>query len=160
LKPLKFAIDRSEQIQPMLKNVAELILKGLAAGKVILTLGRESRSERQNRLFHKLIGEIEQQADLGQRFEFEAWKAKLVDEFEQELARNGEKLSKPSRITLSFDGLRAITIRASTKDFGIKRGNEFIEFLFAWGAQNGVVFRHDIDGYERELQKEDWRLAA
>ena len=153
MKPLKFAIDKLEQVQPMLKNVAELILRGLAAGKVIITLGRESRSDRQNRLFHKLILEISRQVILDRQYDFESWKALLVDGYEQELKANGEKLNKPSRIVISLDGQRAVTIRPSTTDFIVKEANGFIDFLMCFGAEHGVRFSADGEIYKDELRR-------
>ena len=150
---LKYSITSQEQIAPMLKNASELILKGLAAGKVILSLGRESRSDRQNRLFHKLIGDISKTVKLDMQYDVESWKALLVDEFEQELARTGEKLSKPSKVVISFDHQRAVTIRPSTTDFKKDHANKFIEFLFMWGTEHGVVFKQDLTWYEDELRR-------
>ena len=57
-----------------------------------------------------------------------------------ELKSEGRSLTKPSHVVLSFDKQRAITVRASTSDFGKKIAGEFITFLYAWGTMNGVKF--------------------
>lgn len=112
--------------------------------KAYLALGQEPfevRDSVQNRRFHALIGDIAASVDLGRKFSPKVWKAKLVDEFEQELAANGETLPKPSQTVESLDGRRLITIRASTKNFTKPIAAQFIQFLYAFGVQHGAVFR-------------------
>ena len=50
-----------------------------------------------------MISDIQKTAELDQKYSFEAWKALLVDEFEQEMARNSEGLTSPGEVVLSFD---------------------------------------------------------
>jgi len=153
MKMLKFAIDKSEQVQPMLKTISELILRGLAAGKVILTLGRESRRDKQNRLFHALITEISTQIKLDRPYSFKDWKAYLVRKFEKELIANGENLAHGSTSVLSLDNDEFITHRPSTTDFNVKEANGFIDFLMCFGAEHGVRFAADGEMYKDELRR-------
>jgi hypothetical protein len=98
-----------------------------------------------------MIHDISATVDLGQKYSEEAWKALLVDEFEQELKRDGESLPKPSRVVISFDQQRAVTIRPSTKDFRKEHASKFIEFLYAWGTEHGARFSDESLKYYDEI---------
>lgn len=137
---LNFEFEAPEHVDNQIHRIRELAKKGLAGGKVVLTLGRESRTKKQNAWFHALIGDIKKGVELEVDHSLEAWKAMLVDEFEQELKSEGRALAKPSRVVMSLDKQRVVSIRASTSDFGKKIAGEFITFLYAWGTVNGVDF--------------------
>ena len=62
-----------------------------------------------------MISDIQKTAELDQKYSFEAWKALLVDEFEQEMARNSEGLTSPGEVVLSFDKKRMVTIRPNKR---------------------------------------------
>lgn len=137
---LNFEFESPDQIDSRMFHIAETAKKGLARGKVVLTLGRESRTKKQNAWFHALIGDIKKEVRLDIDYSLESWKALLVDEFELELKSEGRKLPKPSHVVISLDKQRAITVRASTSSFGKRIAGEFITFLYAWGTLNGVDF--------------------
>lgn len=107
-----------------------------------LTIQEPTRSDRQNALLHAQISDISKQLQhLGQNLPLEFWKAGLVDLFEQAKLDNSEKLRFPSEIMPALDNSgRFISLRASTAKFSVKEANEFIEFLFLYGAENGVKF--------------------
>ena len=153
MKVLRIPVKTLDQIPTTLKRLGAILSEGVAVGTLWIQIGPESRSARQNRLFHKLIGEIAKQAKLDRIFNIKSWKALLVDEYEQELMRNGETLNKHSEIVISLDGRRAVTIRPSTTDFTVREANGFIDFLMCFGAEHGVRFSADGEIYKDELRR-------
>jgi hypothetical protein len=65
-------------------------------------------------------------------------KAVLIDDFGQEMLLAGTPLAKPGRSVMSLDRVRIIQIRPSSSDFRVKEASQFIEYLFAFGAQENV----------------------
>lgn len=147
---LKYEFNSLEQVERVMPVVVDMARKGIRGGSFLVKLYRPSRTEKQNRWFHALIGDIARGVDLDERYSLRAWKALMVDEFELELASMGRKLPKPSEVVLSFDKKRAISLRASTTDFGKELAGEFITFLYSWGAQNGVNFSKEAQRIYRE----------
>jgi len=147
---MDFTISTQGSVTPVIKQIDQLVRKGLSRGNVIITLGRESKSREQEKKYHALIGDIAKTVNIGVTYSVEAWKALLVDEFEQELKRGGEKLSKPGKVTISLDQERAVTIRPSTTNFKKHEGSKFIEFLYFWGSQHGAVFSEKTIEYVNE----------
>lgn len=111
----------------------------LSDGALELIIQPVCKSRPQERHYHALINEIaEQVLENGELKSAEWWKAILVDDFEQELLRQGVKLAHPSEIVLSRDGRRAITLRSSTSKFRASEARDFIEYLYSFGIDNGV----------------------
>jgi hypothetical protein len=129
-------IESEQGLIPKLLQLGEVISKGLKAGAVVITLGREERSAAQNLKYHAMIGDISKQVTLfGNQYSDISWKAKLVDGYEQELKSQGKSLRKPSHTTISLDGQRAVSIRASTKDFDKKEAAGFVEYIYMIGSE-------------------------
>jgi len=124
-----------------------LVVEAVQGGDVLLIVTEISKSRAQERKYHVMLKEIAAQVvftrpGIGQaqqvRYKPDAWKALLVDAFEQEKAAMGEPLAKPGRSIPSIDGSRLVSIRASTKDFRKKEASDFIEFLYARGIEYDV----------------------
>lgn len=138
MKPWTITHDNMAGILPFIKTQ---IVKFLEGGPVALQLSRPSKSREQEQKYHAMIGDIARQVDWdGKRHDPEIWKAWLIDQFEQELKANGESLRKPSRVIISLDQQRAITVRPSSANFSKSEGAQFIELLHKFGAEFGVVW--------------------
>jgi hypothetical protein len=91
-----------------------------------------------------MIGDIFKQVefrdDTGRLLDIDrTWiKAVLIDDFSQEMQISGTPLAKPGRSTMSLDKMRIVQIRPSSSDFRVKEASAFIEYLFAFGAQENV----------------------
>ena len=151
-KELVYTINNDAELSKMFECI-DKVKKALPGGPVVVTLGRESKSRDQEKKYHAMINDIMTTVELGQQYSFESWKALLIDEFEQELKRNGESLPKPSKMVLSFDGQRAVTIRPSTKDFRKEHASMFITFLYAWGTEHGARFSDESLRYYDEMKR-------
>lgn len=117
----------------------EWVGQALEGGAVEVEIRRESRTRKQEKHFHALIGDIAKQVQVyGKQYTPDVWKALLVDGFEQAKAEMGEPLSKPGRVVPSMDHQRLITVRASTTGFTKQEAKDFIEYLYSQGIEMGV----------------------
>lgn len=117
------------------------ITRALRGGPLFGSFWQGSRSVAQNRKFHPLIGDIAKQIEIdGRKYHQKIWKAQLVDEFDQEMRRQGTPLRHETEVVWSLDRQRLITVRPSTTEFTKKECAMFIEFLYAYGCELGVKF--------------------
>ena len=68
----------------------------------------------------------------------EDWKRLLVDQFIKDM--NGLGASK---IIPSLDGEGIIQLGFQTRKFTKEQASEFVEWLYAWGAANGVELKNE-----------------
>lgn len=103
-----------------------LIRRGLAAGPVLLSLGRPRRSLDQNSLLWPLLKDISRQVDwYGQRLTEEEWK----DVFSAAL--------KKQKVVPGLDG-GFVVCGQSTSKMPKALFSEMIELIYAFGAEHGV----------------------
>lgn len=155
MSDLKITINNQKDLTRRLGEIADLIGRGLKGGPVLVTLGRLARSVAQNRKFHPLIGDIAKQVEVdGRKYHQKIWKAQLVDEFDQDMRRQGTPLRHETEVVWSLDRQRLITIRPSTTEFNKKECAMFIEFLYAYGTEMGVKFNDQaLKVYEEYLNE-------
>ncbi len=123
------------------EKVGECILDMISGGPVEIEVKRPSKKREQEKKYHAMIGDIAKTVKIqGVKYSLEAWKALLVDGYEKERLDMGEPLSHPGRTIQSLDGQRNVTLRASTKDFRVKEGADFIEYLYSEGIDIGAKF--------------------
>jgi hypothetical protein len=104
-----------------------------------LTISEPKKSREQEEKYHAMIGEIAKQAHhLGATWTSEEWKRLLVDQFCRDTKR------KPGKVVPSLDGGAIVQLGIQTREFTKEDGMEFIEWLHAWGAQNGITFKNDV----------------
>lgn len=102
------------------------------------------QSDIQRERYHAMIDDI---AEHEPHFTAEVWKRLLVDQFKAETNNHQfERLRDYwRRVKLemmpSLDGQRMIVLGEQTRDFPKFVSSAFIEFLFAWGADKGVIFK-------------------
>jgi len=138
-----------------LNYAKELIAKALTAGPVVMRLGRENKTREQEKKYHALINDISKQVDFnGIKHNEKIWKALLVDSFEQELFSQGSRLSHGSKTVISLDGIRAVTVRASTTEFKKKEGSNFIEYLYSFGSCHDVKWSEKANDIYNETQSD------
>ena len=109
----------------------------LKAGKQLrMEIKAESKSRDQEEKYHAMISEIATQAQhLGAKWSAEDWKRLLVDLFAKETGLQGGK------IIPSLDGQGIVQLGLQTRNFTKEQAMEFITFLEAWGASNGIIFK-------------------
>lgn len=95
----------------------------------------------QEERYHAMIGDIARQCEhIGRKWDADDMKRLLVDEFAEEMRLAGTPLHHDSRVAPSFDGKRIVQMGIQTREFWVKEAAQFIEYLFAFGADRGVVW--------------------
>lgn len=93
------------------------------------------KSREQEKKYHAMIGEVSDQAQhLGSKWEAEDWKRLLLDKFARETGRTHGK------IIPNLDQNGVVEVGIQSRRFSVSDGGEFIEWLYAWGTENGITF--------------------
>lgn len=134
-------------VDQMMPNLVSFIKKGVEKyGAVQVDLTRVNRSIAQNSLFHAQIAEIAKQTKFnGTELTADGAKEYLVLLFAFELEQEQRPLSQglqyiPSRKTEGG----WMPVPPKTSRFKIEEGTEFIDWLFAYGAERNVRFNDDV----------------
>ena len=133
-----FHLQTAEQATALMASVWPKVKDNLKAGKQLrMEIKAESKSRDQEEKYHAMISEIATQAQhLGAKWSAEDWKRLLVDLFAKETGLQGGK------IIPSLDGQGIVQLGLQTRNFTKEQAMEFITFLEAWGASNGIIFKN------------------
>lgn len=100
-----------------------------------------AKKREQEEKYHAMISDIAGQATYaGKSWGKEDTKRILIDEFADAMRAAGTPLHHDGRLIPSEDGRRVIQLGVQSRDFRVKEASAFIEFLFAWGADRGVIW--------------------
>lgn len=100
-----------------------------------------TKSRIQEEKYHAMIGDIAEQCTfMGQKWHKDDWKRLLVDAFAKAMRELGTPLHHDGRVVPSLDGERVVQLGIQTKEFRVKEAANFIEYLYAYGSENGVVW--------------------
>ena len=126
-------IDKS-QAKRLMTMLWPKVLVALDAGrKLTLEVKDASKSREQEEKYHAIIGDIAKQAQhMGAKWDSETWKRLLCDKFVREIGLS-------SQIMANLDGDGLIQLGFQTRKFTKEQASEFVEFLQAWAADNGVT---------------------
>lgn len=129
-----YRLDNVEQSHRLFNNLWRKVKEALEAGKVLrLEVKAESKTRDQEEMYHTLIGKIAKEAQhQNARWDAESWKRFLIDQWAHDTGK------KVGRVAPSLDGERVVQLGLQSRKFTKEEGSEFIEFLFAWAAQNGI----------------------
>ena len=132
---MKYDLDNEPQALALMRNLWPKIKDALNAGRhLTLEIKPAKRSCPQNDKYHAMIAEIAQQAQhLGAKWSAEDWKRLLVDQFCKDSGISHGK------VIPSLDSSGIVQLGFQTRDFTKEQASEFVEFLQAWAAQNGVT---------------------
>lgn len=132
---MKYDLDSYEQAQALMTSVWPKVREALVYGKKLtLEIKAQSKSRDQEKLYHELIGQIAKQAQhMGAKWSAEDFKRLLVDQFAREIGITGGK------IIPNLDGSGVVQLGVQTKHFKAEQASQFIEWLYAWAANNGVT---------------------
>lgn len=112
-----------------------------AADGMVVRISPPQKKREQEEKYHAMIGDIARQVEYaGRKWDSEDMKRLLIDEFAEEMRQAGTPLHHDSRVVPSFDGRRIVQLGIQTRQFYVKEASDFIEYLFAFGAQHGVVW--------------------
>ena len=132
-----FHLQSESQASALMAKVWPKVKDSLKAGKLLrMEIKAESKSRDQEQKYHAMLGEIAEQAShLGAKWSTEDWKRLLVDLFVKETGLQGGK------IIPSLDSNGIVQLGLQTRNFTKEQAMEFITFLEAWGATNGIIFK-------------------
>lgn len=97
------------------------------------------RKDIQNEKFHAMIGDIAKQCEfMGKKLDADDWKRLLVDMFAKVMRDLGTPLHHDGRVIPSLDFERVVQLGIQTRDFYVAEACNFIEYLYAFGADRDV----------------------
>lgn len=136
---MKYDLDSYEQAQSLMNGLWPKVKESLKSGKKLtLEIKAQSKSREQEEKYHAIIGDIAKQAQhMGAKWDAETWKRLLVDKYCRETG-----LSSQIMANLDNDGL--VQLGFQTRKFTKEQASEFVEFLLAWCAENGIELKETI----------------
>lgn len=121
------------------RNAAAYCMEAPAGWMVVFSEPAKKRAQEEK--YHAMIGEIARQVEhIGRKWDADDMKRLLIDEFADEMRLAGTPLHHDGRVIPSFDGRRIVQLGIQSRDFYVKEAAQFIEFLYAFGAQRSVTF--------------------
>ena len=112
------------------------VLESLSIGiEMTVEFKEANKSREQEQKYHAMISEIATQAQhMGSKWDAESWKRLLVDQFCKDIGlKTGVVMPN-----LSGDGI--VQLGFQTRKFTKEQASEFVEWLYAWGADRGVTY--------------------
>lgn len=133
---MRYDLIDQQQASALMQSLWPKVKAALAAGrKLTLEVKDASKSREQEKLYHELIGQIAKQAQhMGSKWDAEDFKRLLVDQFVREIGLTGGK------VIPNLDGTGIVQLGFQTRNFTVDQGSQFIEWLYSWGAANGITF--------------------
>ena len=105
----------------------------------VVRISEPAKKRIQEEKYHAMIGDIAKQSTfMGQKWDAEDWKRFLVDAFAKVMRDSGTPLHHDGRVVPSLDGQRVVQLGIQTRKFYGKEAADFIEYLYAYGADNNV----------------------
>lgn len=137
---MKYDLDSYEQAQALMNNLWPKVKEALKSGKKLtLEIKPASKSREQERLYHAILGEIAQQAEhCGSKWDAEDWKRMMVWQFCK------EKQIETGKVVPSLDMTGIVQLGQQTRKFTKEQASDFVEFLLAWCADNGIELKETI----------------
>jgi hypothetical protein len=106
----------------------------LAGHRLVLEVRQEKRSDAENRLLHAMLNHIAKNMEwAGSKRDSETWKRLLTAAW---LRARGEHIE----MLPALDGCGVDVVFRRTSDLTRGECAELIEFIFSWGASNGLDF--------------------
>jgi NinB protein len=132
---VKYDLDNEAQALALMRSLWPKIKDALNAGRQLtLEVNPVKRTDPQNEKFHAIIGDISKQAQhMGAKWSAEDWKRLLVQEFCRQAGLESGQIIP----NLAGDGI--VQLGRQTRKFTKEQASEFVEFLLAWSAENGVT---------------------
>lgn len=136
---MKYDLIDPQQATTLMQSLWPKVKTALVAGKKLtLEIKDAGKSREQEEKYHAIIGDIAKQAQhMGAKWDAETWKRLLVDKFCRETGLH-------SRIMTNLYGDGIIQLGFQTRKFTKDQASEFVEFLLAWCAENGVELKETI----------------
>ena len=136
---MKYLLKNKDQAKALMVKAWPQVLESLSIGiEMTVEFKEANKSRDQEEKYHAMIGEIAKQAKrIGASWDAESWKRLLVDLF----CKYSGLQTGVVMPNLSGDGI--VQLGFQTRKFTKEQASEFVEFLYAWSAENGVL--HETD---------------
>jgi hypothetical protein len=136
---MRYDLIDQQQASALMNSLWPKVKAALAAGrKLTLEVKDASKSREQEEKYHAIIGDIAKQAQhMGHKWDAESWKRLMVDKYLRETGFMN------SPIIPNLDGTGIIQLGFQTRKFSKEQASEFVEFLLAWCADNGIELKED-----------------
>jgi hypothetical protein len=124
------------------QNAAKAVLS--APDGWMVQISEPAKKREQEEKYHAMVGDIAKQCDFnGKKLDAESWKRLLVEAFVFILREEARGQNKPDpfpngRLLPSLDSMRIVQVEVLTRNFKVSQASQFIEYLFAFGADRGV----------------------
>ena len=119
------------------QNAAQAVIAAPAG--FMVQISEPTKKRIQEEKYHAMVSDIARQVEhIGRRWDTDDMKRLLVDECAEEMRIAGMPLHHDSRVTPSLDGKRIVQLGIQTREFRVKEAAQFIEYLYAFGADRGV----------------------
>lgn len=134
---MRYDLIDQQQASALMQSLWPKVKAALAAGrKLTLEVKEASRSDEQNRKYHAIFGDIAKQAEhCGSKWDAEDWKRMLVWQYCK------EKQIEAGKVVPSLDMTGIVQLGQQTRKFSKEQASEFVEFLLAWCAENGIELK-------------------
>jgi len=134
---MSFTIRDAASMARVIEGIKNLVAKGLQAGPVVITLGREKRTEPQNKKMWPLLQDVSEQVKWYDQWLMpEDWKNMFTAAL------------RKSKVVPGIDG-GVVVLGISTSTMRKKEFSNLIELIYAFGAEHEVKWSEKaIDIYE------------
>ena len=117
----------------------------------VATITEPKKKRAQEEKYHAMIAEISAQCEfMGRKWGKEEWKRLLIDAYVRVSRDNAKAEGRPDpfseqgQVVPSLDGKGFVQLGVQSRNFRVKQAAEFIEYLYAFGAEQGVVFSERV----------------
>lgn len=105
----------------------------------MVQISEPTKKREQEEKYHAMIGDIAKQCEfMGGKLDADDWKRLLVDMFAKVMRDMGTPLHHDGRVIPSLDYQRVVQLGVQTREFRVREAAEFIEYLYAFGAERDV----------------------
>jgi hypothetical protein len=115
---------------------------------LVVRFSEPVKKREQEEKYHAMVGDIAAVVPfMGAKVDEETWKRLLVDAFVRVMRDDAQATGKPDpfadqgRVVPSLDGTGVVQLGIQTRRFTVSIAAQFIEYLNAFGADNGVKFK-------------------
>lgn len=142
---MRFILRSTDIFSRCIKTMKEYLKSGLLYEVIIREYDEKSREQEEK--YHAMIRDISKQLQHdGEWLDEESWKRLLIEAFVYVMREEAQATNKPdpfksrARLMRSLDGSRIVQLGVQSRSFGKGIASNFIEYLNAWGSEQGVRF--------------------
>lgn len=131
------------------RDMAKRAIDDAPDGALVGIDSEPKKTKLQEEKYHACFNDIAKQCKhLNQCFDQEGWKRLLLDQFRSDMLNDPmcdedirKNLQHAVKMVPSLDGSSIVSIGLQSRRFKIKTASAFIEWLNAFGMENGVRFK-------------------